>query len=71
MGVVRERLDHVRPGVDEVAVELLDEVGVLEHHLRHERAGLQVPAPLELEEIALGADDGAGGQSLDEPEPLR
>ena len=29
---------------------------MLEHDLRHERAGLQIAAALELEEIPLGAD---------------
>ena len=32
---------------------------MLEHDLGDERAGLQVAAALELEDVALGADDGA------------
>ena len=59
MRVIRERLDDVRSGVNEVAVELGDRLRMLEHDLRHERAGLQIAAALELEDIAFGADDGA------------
>ena len=67
--VVRERLDHVRAGVDEVSVELLDEIGVFEDHLRHEGARLEIAAPLELEEVPLGADDGPGGEPLEKTGP--
>ena len=56
MRVVRERLDDVRAGADELAVELRDDLGLLEHDLGDERAGLQIPAALELEEVPLGAD---------------
>jgi hypothetical protein len=38
---------------------------VLEHDLGHKRAGLEIPAPLELEEVALGADDWPSGQTLE------
>jgi hypothetical protein len=55
--VVGERLDDVRPGVDELAVQLADLLGMLEDDLGHERAGLQVAAPLELEQVPLRADD--------------
>ena len=44
----------------EVAVQRGDDLGVLEHDLGHERTGLQVAAALELEQVTLGADDGAG-----------
>jgi hypothetical protein len=54
--VVGERLDDVRAGVHELAVQLGDELPMLEHYLGDERAGLQVAAPLELEQVALGAD---------------
>ena len=59
------------PGVGLVTeMELLDEAGVLEHHFRHVRAGLQVAAPLELEEIPLGADDRPGLQPLQQTRPV-
>src|ERR1700688_2686277 len=54
----------------ELAVELLDELGMLEHHLRHVSAGLEIAAALELEEIALGADHRALGQALKQARPL-
>ena len=54
--VVGERLDDVRARVDELAVQLGHLLRVLEHDLGDERARLQVAAPLELEEVALGAD---------------
>src|SRR5262249_13982097 len=46
VGIVREGLDHIRAGVDEVTVELLNQAGSLEDHLRHERAGLKIPTAL-------------------------
>ena len=58
--VVRERLDDIRARVDELAVELGDELRMLQDDLGHVRAGLEVPAPLELEEVSLGADHRAG-----------
>ncbi len=66
MCVVRERFDHVGPGVNELAVELRDELGLFEHDLRDERAGLQIPPALELEEVPLGADDGPLLQPLEQ-----
>jgi hypothetical protein len=42
-------------------------IGLLEHHLWYERPGLQVPAPLELEQIALGADHWSGGEPIEKP----
>ena len=57
--VVRERLDDVGSRVDELPMKLRDELGVLEDDLGDERPGLQVAPPLELEEVALGTDDGA------------
>jgi hypothetical protein len=50
--------------VHELPVELRDELRVLQDDLGHERAGLEVPAALELEEVALGADHRALGQPL-------
>ena len=63
MRVVRERLDDVGARVDEVAMQLAHDFGMLEHDLGHEGAGLQIAAALELEHIALGADH----RSLVEP----
>ena len=57
--VVRERLHDVGARVHEVAVQLRDDLGMIEHDLGNERARLHIAAPLELEEVALGADDGA------------
>ena len=57
--VVRERLDDVRAGVDELPVQLGDDLGMLEHDLGDVGAGLEVPTPLALEQVPLGADDGA------------
>ena len=62
--VVRERLDDVRTRVDELAVELGDEVRLLEHDLRDECASLQVAAPLELEQVPLGADHGSVAEPI-------
>ena len=56
MAVVGERLDHVGAGAHELAVELAHRLGGVEHDLRHVGAGLEVAAPLQLEQIALGAD---------------
>ena len=52
--------------MDELAVQPLHDLRVLEHHLRDERAGLEVAAPLALEEIALRADDGALREPFEE-----
>src|SRR5262249_28041014 len=64
--VVRQRLDDVRPRVDEIAVELRDDFRVLEHDLGDESAGLQVAAPLEPEDIACGADHRAFVEAVEE-----
>jgi hypothetical protein len=69
VGVVGERLDHVRAGVDELAVELRDLLGVVEHDLRHKRPGLEVAPALQFEQVTLGADDGAFGQPFEQTEP--
>jgi hypothetical protein len=52
--------------VDELAVELCDDLRVFEHDLRDVRAGLEVTAPLALEEVALRADDRAGREPVEE-----
>ncbi len=59
MAVVGERLDDVGPGVHELAVQLLDHLGMLEHHLRDKGASLQVSAAFAFEKVAFGAHDGA------------
>ena len=69
--VVGQRLDDLRAGVDEVAVELRDDLRMLEHGLGDECARLQVPTPLELEDVALGTDHRATVEALDEPRPVR
>ncbi len=67
VAVVGERLDHVRAGVDEIPVQLAHHLGMVEHHLGHVGPGLQVAAPLELEQIALGADHRTGLEPLQQP----
>jgi hypothetical protein len=57
MAVVGERLDDVGAGVHELTVQLGDELGVLEDDLRDESTRLEIAAALELEQVALGADD--------------
>ena len=64
MAVVSERLDHVGAGADELAVELAHRLWGVEHHLRHIRPRLEAAAPLQLEQIALGADRWPLGQPL-------
>jgi hypothetical protein len=71
MGVVGEGLDHVRSGVDELAVERFDEVRPLEDDFGHIGAGLEIAAPLELEEVPFGADHRALGEPLEQPTRLR
>ena len=57
--VVGERDHDVRAGAQELAVQLAQGVGRVEDHLGHVRARLDVAAALELEHVALGADDDA------------
>lgn len=59
MRVIRQRLDDVGTGMNEVAMQLRHHFRMLQHHLRHECAGLQIAATLEFEHIALRADHGA------------
>ncbi len=68
MRVVGEGLDDIRARVDEIAMKAFDQLRVLENDLGDVGAGLQVAAALELEQIAFGADDRAGGQPLQESE---
>ena len=67
--VVGERLDDVRARMHEFAVQLRHDLGVLQHDLRDEGAGLQIAAPLELEQIAFGADHRAAFRAV--PAALR
>ena len=64
MRVVGEGLHDVGSGVDEVAMQLGDRFRMLEHHLGHEGAGLQVAAPFQFEQVAFGADDRPGVETL-------
>src|SRR3712207_116631 len=70
VGVVGERLDHVRPRVDELTVELRDLLGMLETGLRHDGSGLEVAPALQLEQVALGANDGAFVKVFEETKSL-
>ena len=69
MAVIGERLDHVGAGAHELAVELAHRLGGVEHDLRHVRPRLEVAAPLQLEQIALGADHRPLGQPLQQSFP--
>jgi hypothetical protein len=62
--VVGQRHHDVGPRAEELAVELPERARLVEDHLRDVRTGLDVAAPLELEHIALGADDHAVGEAL-------
>src|SRR4029079_16575573 len=55
--VVGERLDDIGARMHELPMEVGHLLRVVEDGLGDERAGLDEPAPLELEEIALRADD--------------
>ena len=57
--------------MDEIAMELLDDLGMVEHGFGHEGAGLQVAAPLELEYVALGTDHRSRGEAFEERLSLR
>jgi hypothetical protein len=52
--------------VHELAVQPFDDLRVIEHHLRDERARLKVTAPLALEKVAFGAPDRAMPQQLEQ-----
>ena len=67
MRVIGERFDDVGARVHEIAVDLRHDLGMIEHRFGHERARLHIAAPLELEQVAFGADDGAVGEPFDEP----
>ena len=66
MAVVRERDHDLRTGPQELAVQLADGVGEVEHDLGHIRPTLEIAAPLELEQIALGTEHHAVVEPLEE-----
>ena len=68
--VVGQRLDDIRSGIHELAMQRLDGSRLLEDHLGHVGSGLQVAAALELEHIAFRADHRALCQSLEQAGPL-
>jgi hypothetical protein len=51
--------------MDELTMKSLDDLGVLQHYLGHESAGLQVPTAFALEEVALRANNGALFESFE------
>ena len=65
--VVGERLDDVGSRPHELDVQLAHDVRVLEHDLGDEAARLEIAPPLELEQVALGADDRAGSSRSSSP----
>src|SRR5579875_2007694 len=69
MAVIGEGLYNVGSRMHEFAVKLLDELGMLEHDLGDIGAGLEIAAPLELEEVAFGTDDGALFQAIEQSGP--
>ena len=52
--------------MNELSVELAHQVGMLEDHLGHIGSSLQVASALKLEQVTLGADDGADAETLEE-----
>ena len=69
VAVIGERFDHVGAGAHELAVQLAHRFGLVEHDLGHVWPGLDVAAPLKLEQIALGADHRPFGQPLQQSLP--
>src|SRR3990172_2751902 len=65
VAVVGEGDHDLGAGAEELAVELPHRVGEVEDYLGHVRPALQVAAALELEEVALGAEDGVARKSFD------
>jgi hypothetical protein len=68
--VVGQRHHDVGAGPQELPVQLADGVRLIQDDFGNERARLDVAAPLELEDVALGADHDAVRQALGEG-PLR
>ena len=67
VAVVREGLNDVGARVHELAVQLRDDLRMVEDDLGDEGAGLEVAAALALEEVALGADHGSRLETLEQP----
>ena len=57
MRVIGQRHHHVGARAQQLAVQLAQRSRLVEDHLGDERAGLHVTAALELEHVALGAED--------------
>ena len=67
VAVVGERDHHLGAGAEHLAMELPHGLGEVEHDLRHERPGLEVAAPLELEQVTLGSQDDTPVEPLANP----
>ena len=59
VGIIGKRLDDVGARTGKIAMKLAHHIRLFEHDLRHERARLNIAAPLQLEEVALGTNDGS------------
>ena len=57
-------LQHLGPRPQELAMQLLQRLGVLDHHLGRERARLHVAALLQLQQIAAVAQHGSVGDAF-------
>jgi UDP-N-acetylmuramyl tripeptide synthase len=66
MAVVGERDHDLRARAQELSVQLSDRVGIVENDLRHERPALKIAAPLQLEEVALSAEDDVALETFEE-----
>ena len=65
VGIVGEGQHHVGASAQEVAVQAGDRIGVFQHHFGHVGTGGDVAGPLELEQIALGADERPGLEAIE------
>jgi len=65
--VIRKCLDDVRARVDELPIKLLESFRVVEHYFGDEGTRLQIATPLQLKQIALGADDAIVLEAVKEP----
>ncbi len=50
----------------ELPVQVLDDLWVVQHDLRHERPGLEIAPALALEQVTLGTDDGSATQHCEQ-----
>jgi hypothetical protein len=62
--VIGQRDHHLRARAQELPVQLAHCVGKVQHHLWHERPGLDVAPAFQLEDVTLGAEHGAGAQAF-------